>query len=85
MGWSSGTGLFENVLKILDKHIYDSRLKKEIISDLIKEFENYDCDNLCELYDTGNRAFDEAYGNLNPDYVNDYWDWQERISNDGTE
>lgn len=46
MGWSSGSELFGNIIKILKKEVKDVDSRVRIYKKLIDMFENMDCDTL---------------------------------------
>ena len=48
MGWSSGSGLFNEVIEILKDKVDDVLVREEIYDGLIPLFEDYDCDTLDE-------------------------------------
>lgn len=50
MGWASGSGLAEDIVKRIDnRKDFTSEQKEEIYKILIDEFENFDCDTLDEV------------------------------------
>ena len=50
MGWSSGSGLCEDIVKVIDKRKdLTADQKESIYSILINHFENFDCDTLMEV------------------------------------
>ncbi len=51
MGWSSGTGLFVDILEILKEKVEDDSTRREIILAILTSFEDADWDNLDEALD----------------------------------
>lgn len=69
MGWSTGSVMMDDIVRSFnEKFPDDPELRKQIYLVLIPEFENYDCDTLCEVDD---EVFVEAYNEINPP---DEWD-----------
>lgn len=68
MSWTRGSDLFHEISESLVENIADPIDRKRIYYDIIRIFEDYDCDTLYELLDVRSmdRAFKEAYLELNP-------------------
>lgn len=75
MGWSTGSVLMEDIVTSFnEKFPDDPELRKQIYLTLIPEFENYDCDTLCEIDD---EVFVEAFKEINPDSDDEWEDWDD--------
>lgn len=48
MGWSSGSNLFSAIADIISAHVRDDDDKKDIFTELVELFVDYDCDTLHE-------------------------------------
>jgi hypothetical protein len=66
MGWASGSGLFSDVIRILQKSVKEESVRKKIYKELISAFEDMDCDTLDECVEKDN-AFDDVWEWLHPD------------------
>jgi len=69
MGWGSGSRVFSGIIGCLIDSGVDHDQRVSIYKKMIQIFEEADCDTLHELYDREDAAFDEAYGELNPEWV----------------
>lgn len=64
MGWAGGSELAEVLIRNIKKNVKDSAVKKTLYKTIIVEFENQDCDTMCEclgidpIYDS---LFNEMY------------------------
>ena len=60
MSWSAGSELFSDIITSLKHRVPPGNIRKKIYKDLIRIFENMDCDSLddCKGED---KYFDEAY------------------------
>jgi hypothetical protein len=71
MGWSSGSELFGEVVRILEDKISDNE-KKDIYIDLIIAFENMDAELFGDFYSRGDKYLDEAFEELYPDAIAEF-------------
>jgi hypothetical protein len=60
MGWSSGSGLFGELIDSLMKHVSDDDDRKAIYLDMIEAFEAHDWDTLDECVGVDD-VYDEIY------------------------
>ena len=65
MGWSSGSEIADKIIFTAKHHIADTNARKALYKTMIKEFENHDCDTLCECLGE-DPVFDKVYEELNP-------------------
>ena len=70
MGWSRGSGVMDDVIAVLKKHVDDDTKRWRIYTALIEVFENNDCDTLYECQGVDD-AFDEAWNDLYPEEEED--------------
>lgn len=70
MGWSSGSGLFSNIIESLTESDLSYEQRKTVYLILIEHFEDKDCDTLGECVGEDD-AFDDAYYEIHPDYLED--------------
>ena len=90
MGWSSGSGLLCQVIEIIEEHCHPDTDKVTLFTELITEFEDYDCDTINECLGQS-PSFDIAYEKLYPESLDvmdsDYSDeddlWEREINCDG--
>lgn len=70
MGWSSGTELFEKVIKVVKSSASDRHLRRRLYMKLIPAFQeaDWDCETECLGIDP---AYDGALMTLHPDYFPD--------------
>lgn len=69
MGWSSGSELMRDIISSLNAHGVKNGVQVEIYKDLIRAFENYDCDTLYECIED-DICFKTAYKELNSEEFN---------------
>ena len=67
MGWASGSGLFEEIIKASKKVMPNAALRKSFYLKVIKAFEDYDWDTQDECLNK-DVAFKEALKELHPDW-----------------
>lgn len=74
MSWSSGSGLFSDLIYILKRKIDEDSIREEIYAEMIEIFEDHDCDTLDEC--VGNDpAFDKVFKQyLEENYVEEELD-----------
>lgn len=70
MGWSSGSSLFNSVIKVIKPNIADKKKRVEIYKELIVAFVDSDWDTLDECLGADD-AYDEAVDELYPDLLDD--------------
>lgn len=64
MGWSSGSELAESIINTINANVKDDKVKETLYRNLINQFEDHDCDTMCEclgvdpIYD---KVFNEMY------------------------
>jgi hypothetical protein len=60
MGWASGGRLFSSLISTMKEHVKDDEMRTAIYADMIRAFEDEDCDTLyeCEEEDP---AFAKAF------------------------
>lgn len=80
MGWSVGSEILELVVSNIKKAIPTKKARIRVYKKLIKDFEDYDCDTICEIVDgKGMKEFREAYYAVHPeeaysdDEIDDYY------------
>lgn len=73
MGFSRGSGLFEELINILVEVEVDSDQRKQIYEYMIDVFEDYDCDTLYELMGK-DKVFDSIMNERKEDDLEDYED-----------
>lgn len=71
MGWSSGSELMSTVISVIQPHIPDADVRKNVYKPLIAAFEDMDCDTMGECQDE-DPAFDAALREVHP-----HWDWDD--------
>jgi len=71
MGWGSGSELMCHIIDTLKTNVVDEKIRKNIYIDLINEFENMDCDTLCECMGE-DEAYDTAMIEIYPEIDNDF-------------
>lgn len=65
MGWARGSGLMNEVIDTLKRHVPDPDQRRKVYNELIGAFEDLDCDTLYECYDDGkDTAFTQAWEKL---------------------
>lgn len=77
MGWSSGSGLFEEIAEIILDVVDDEDDRREIYQRMIEAFECRDCDTLAECVGIDHvldEVLDEAYGEPDEDEEDDWPD-----------
>ena len=75
MGWSGGSKLFADVVASIRRHcIGDSYQKEEVYTDMIKAFENSDCDTLQEAVFRSDQdiVLWRAWMNRHSDFLEDW-------------
>lgn len=73
MSFSRGSGLFEELINILNEVEVDSDQRKQIYEYMIDVFEDYDCDTLYELMGK-DKVFDSIMNERKEDDLEDYED-----------
>lgn len=59
MGWSSGTEIFRNCIKVIQPNVPDFKIRKKIYKGMMEVFESADWDTQEECYGL-DKAFDEV-------------------------
>jgi hypothetical protein len=67
MGWSGGSGLFRELIDVVNLEVKNPLIRKKIYEKMIKAFEGYDCDTLQECLGQDD-IFDLVFLEQNPDY-----------------
>jgi hypothetical protein len=67
MGWSGGSGLFRELIDVVNLEVKNPLIRKKIYEKMIKAFEDYDCDTLQECLEKDD-IFDLVFLEQNPDY-----------------
>jgi hypothetical protein len=70
MGWASGSRLFGEIIEILQEHITDKNIRRDLYVDLIEAFEESDWDTQDEC-SGADVAFDEAMEVVHPEWYDD--------------
>lgn len=73
MGWSSGSVVFEKIIRATKTHIPDFETRKALYKDFIKTFEDADWDNIDECMGD-DPAYDAAAKELHPDWFDEAGD-----------
>lgn len=70
MGWASGSGLYDELIRAAMKYIPDEKIRARFYRDTIKAFEDSDWDTQseCEGFDP---VFDKALLKLHPEWERD--------------
>ena len=66
MGWSNGSSLMSDIIEAVKPRLAPKSFRQTVYEELIKAFEDYDCDTLdeCHGMDT---AFDAAMRKVHPE------------------
>lgn len=70
MGWASGSRLMSSIIEPLKKNVKDASVRQSVYEDLIRAFEDADCDTLMEC-EGEDKAFDKALKKLHPEWYED--------------
>ena len=60
MGWASGSRIFSGIIEVLQEHVDDFDVRRDVYEELINLFEDADCDTLDEAVGE-DPAFDAAW------------------------
>ena len=66
MGWASGSELATNLIKVIKSNVKDEKARLVIYFHLINQFENHDCDTMCECIGI-DKAYDIVYNDMYPE------------------
>lgn len=71
MGWCSGTGVFDPVVKTVIEETFDERVKRAVLKSLIEALQNHDwdCESDSEYYD--HPLIQSLFRELNPDWFDE--------------